>query len=69
MKLLFEEYLKDIVNERKESKIFRHFINHKSESYCKSYSAEEKVRDFLSTMTDRYFNEEVKRYFLPASNI
>jgi len=65
MKLLFEEYLNDIETQNKKSKIFKHFINHKSEIYCRKYKAEEKVKDFLSTMTDRYFNEEVKRYFLP----
>lgn len=67
MKLLFEEYLNDIRKDTRESNIFKHFINHKTDMYCGSYNAEEKVRDFLSTMTDRYFNEEVKRYFLPAS--
>lgn len=67
MRLLFEEYLCDIREGRHDSRIFKHFINHKSDEYCKKYQAEEKVRDFLSTMTDRYFNEEVKRYFLPAS--
>ncbi|MCF7919360.1 MAG: HD domain-containing protein [Candidatus Cloacimonetes bacterium] len=69
MILLFDEYLQDIITQRKESKIFRHFFNHKNEEYCENYSAEEKVRDFLSTMTDRYFNEEVKSYFVPASNV
>ena len=67
MKLLFEEYLEDIKIDNKESNIFKHFINHKTKEYCSLYNAEEKVRDFLSTMTDRYFNEEVKRYFLPES--
>ncbi len=67
MKLLFEEYLSDIREDNRDSNIFKHFINHKSEEYCRKYKAEEKVRDFLSTMTDRYYNEEVKRYFLPAS--
>ncbi len=68
MRLLFEEYLNDIREKNYQSKIFKHFINHKSEEYCEKYCDEEKVRDFLSTMTDRYFNEEVKRYFLPEGN-
>lgn len=69
MILLFEEYLEDIKKNKKQSNIFDHFIGHKDSHYCEKYNAEEKVRDFLSTMTDRYFNEEVKRYFLPASNV
>jgi dGTPase len=67
MKLLFEEYLNDIMKGNRESNIYKHFIDNKSTNYCSKYEPEKMVRDFLSTMTDRYFNEEVKRYFLPAS--
>lgn len=69
MRLLFDEYLEDLKMKKTESKIFEHFLNTKTPEYCDKYSNVEKVRDFLSTMTDRYFNEEVKAYILPASNI
>jgi dGTPase len=65
MKLLFDKYVTDIENEKKESKIFKHFLNHKSENYLIRFSIPEKVRDFIATMTDRYFNEEAKDYLIP----
>ena len=46
--------------------IFKHFINHKNDSYLSKFNSVEKVRDFIATMTDRYFNEEVKDYLLPG---
>ncbi|MDX9869437.1 MAG: dGTP triphosphohydrolase, partial [Candidatus Cloacimonadales bacterium] len=65
MEILFEKYLEDIANNDTESKIFKHFLSYKNSDYLESYSAAEKVRDFIATMTDRYFNEEVKDYLLP----
>lgn len=67
MDVLFEQYLEDITEQAKRSKIFKHFLNRKNKNYINSYSNAEKVRDFISTMTDRYYNEEVKRYLLPGS--
>jgi dGTPase len=69
MHLLFEKYLNDIANQNKESKIFIHFLNNKSESYLDSFNNPEKVRDFIATMTDRYFNEELKDYILPGRRL
>ncbi|HOE91492.1 MAG TPA: HD domain-containing protein [Candidatus Cloacimonadota bacterium] len=65
MEILFEKYLEDIANNDTESKIFKHFLSYKNSDYLESYSEAEKVRDFIATMTDRYFNEEVKDYLLP----
>jgi len=67
MAILFEQYLQDIEKNYVESKIFTQFLNRKSEIYMNSYNDAEKVRDFIATMTDRYFNEEVKTYLLPGS--
>jgi len=36
MHLLFEKYMNDIANQNKDSKIFIHFLNNKSESYLDS---------------------------------
>ncbi len=65
MVLLFEKYMEDILTKNSESKIYKHFLNHKNDHYIEKYSDAEKVRDFIATMTDRYFNEEVKDYLVP----
>ncbi len=69
MNILFEFYLEDIEKQNKESKIFVHFLDYKSEEYLNNFSNAEKVRDFIATMTDRYYNEQVKNYLLPADII
>lgn len=66
MKLLFDKYMMDIERDNRESKVFRHFLCHKKERYLKTLQPAEQVRDFIATMTDRYFNEEVKDYLLPG---
>lgn len=66
MDLLFDKYLDDIKNCNSESKIFKHFLNHKNENYLNQFNDAEKVRDFIATMTDRYFNEEAKNLLLPG---
>lgn len=67
IEILFDQYLEDIESQDVESKIFTQFLNRKDEQYMASFSNPEKVRDFIATMTDRYFNEEVKNYLLPGS--
>lgn len=65
MRILFEKYLNDIQHKNGESKIFKHFLNHKNEAYLQRFKPAEQVRDFIATMTDRYYNEEVKAFMLP----
>ncbi len=65
MPILFDIYLNDIQKNNRESKIFKHFLNHKFPEYLENFSPAEKVRDFIATMTDRYYNEEIKAYLLP----
>jgi|SRR5690554_3145755 dGTPase len=65
MSLLFDKYVDDIEKNNCNSKVFKHFLNHKSEEYLERFSIPEKVRDFIATMTDRYFNEEAKDYLIP----
>ena len=65
MTLLFDKYVNDIEKQRTNSKIYVHFLKSKSEEYLERYSAPEKARDFIATMTDRYFNEEAKDYLIP----
>ncbi|MBW6515335.1 MAG: HD domain-containing protein [Candidatus Cloacimonetes bacterium] len=65
MALLFEKYMVDIEKENRDSKVFKHFLDNKSEEYLQHFSPPEQVRDFIATMTDRYFNEEAKDYLIP----
>jgi len=68
MELLFEKYMKDIEVNNMNSNIFKHFLNHKDEDYLDSFNQAEKVRDFIATMTDFYYNEEIREYLLPWKN-
>jgi len=65
MGMMFEKYMEDIKIGNKESKVFKHFLDHKVPQYRDSFSPAEQVRDFIATMTDRYYNEEIKDYILP----
>ena len=65
MEILFDKYLNDLINKNHNSNIFKQFLNNRSESYINTFSDAEKVRDFIATMTDLYFNNEVKDYLLP----
>jgi len=69
MKILFDKYMTDIEEKNADSKIFNHFLNHKSEQYLEITNNAEKVRDFIATMTDRYFNQELEDYVLPGRAI
>ncbi len=66
MDMLFDQYMEDIKNNVKESRIFTHFLNHKQDQYLDTFKPAEWVRDFIATMTDRYFNEQVKERLLPG---
>ncbi|MDP8226280.1 MAG: HD domain-containing protein [Candidatus Celaenobacter polaris] len=66
MKILFDKYMTDLEKKHTDSKIFNHFLNHKSNQYIKDTNDAEKVRDFIATMTDRYFNQELEDYILPG---
>ncbi|MDP8267703.1 MAG: HD domain-containing protein [Candidatus Tenebribacter davisii] len=67
MEVLFEQYIEDINEKNTRSKIFLQFLNRKIDSYRDKFSEPEIVRDFIATMTDRYYNEEIKSYLLPGS--
>ena len=65
MNMMFDKYLDDIAHQNRQSKIYKHFLDHKAEEYLQKFQPAEWVRDFIATMTDRYYNEEIKDYFLP----
>lgn len=64
---IFAKFLKDVDNENKESKIYRHFIDLEwiNKDYLKNSSNKEKVRDFIAGMTDRYFEGIFKDMMFP----
>jgi dGTPase len=53
--LLFERYLSDILQERRDSVIFRSFLHDMAPEYLTRHRPAEIVRDFIAGMTDRYF--------------
>ncbi len=65
MHVMYDKYMHDIQENNKDSKIFMHFLDHKRPEYLEMFSPAEWVRDYIATMTDRYFNEEIKEYMLP----
>ncbi len=65
IRIMFDKYMDDIEHRNTDSRIFKHFLNHKTDKYLERFSPAEQVRDFIATMTDRYFNEEVRSYMLP----
>lgn len=62
IKEMFEElftYLYDVVeNEKKDTRIFKVYLNSMSEEYLKNTSTARKVIDYISGMTDDYFFDE-----------
>ncbi|MDP3114286.1 MAG: HD domain-containing protein [Candidatus Cloacimonadaceae bacterium] len=65
MGMMFDKYIEDIKAGNRNSKIYKHFLDHKALKYLERFSPAEQVRDFIATMTDRYYNEEIKDYLLP----
>ncbi len=65
MEILFEHFLKALHRQDKESAIYQHFLNSKSETYLERTSAELKVRDFIAGMTDRYFSKVLHDIVVP----
>ena len=59
--LLFNRYLDELNNEKKDSKIYKVFLNNMDKSYLDNTSNERKVIDYIAGMTDDYFNLEYNR--------
>jgi len=54
-KVLFEQYVKDLNDNNKDSIIFRNFLDRMSDEYREAHTHEEIVRDFIAGMTDQFF--------------
>ena len=61
MNMIFNNYLKDLETENKDSLIFRMFLNNKSDNYINNNSNKRIVIDFIAGMTDDFFLNEVKK--------
>ncbi|MFA6364369.1 deoxyguanosinetriphosphate triphosphohydrolase family protein [Methanoregula sp.] len=66
-RILFSKYLCDIESDRRDSKIFKEFINSPwvNPDYSRSTSPAGLVRDFIAGMTDRYFLKRFEECVLP----
>ena len=64
--ILFETYLDDIRHCRKSSAIYSRFMMDMSDEYIQSHRPAEKVRDFISGMTDQYFLDQCPEELRPA---
>ena len=65
--LLFEKYLNDLKDNRKDSPIFKLFLDHMDQVYLSNTPLERVVVDFISGMTDDFFNHQFRESFLPSS--
>jgi len=63
--LLFETYLEDLDTKNQSSNIFDHFLDNKRDDYLTKTNNYEKVRDFLASMTDRYFKHQLEKIAIP----
>ena len=60
MNMIFNNYLKDLDSNNKDSLIFRMFLDNKSNNYINKNSNKRIVIDFIAGMTDDFFLNEVK---------
>lgn len=64
---LFDRILEDIKKKRKNSPVYEEFINAPwvSRRYIDAATPEERTRDFIAGMTDRYFEQVFRGYIFP----
>ena len=63
--ILFDHFLQVLKEKDKNSEIYSHFLNSKSDTFCRNNPDEIIVRDFLAGMTDRYFTEVLENLIVP----
>lgn len=61
MNVLFDKYLKDIVQKRLDSDIFVVFLNEQCEKYLEQTDDKRKVIDYLAGMTDQYLLKMIQK--------
>jgi len=65
-RFLFDSFLRDVQEGNKSSWIFEHFLKEMKPKYIESNDPAEIVKDFISGMTDDYFNNAFKNMYLPG---
>ena len=63
--ILFDHFLQVLKEKDKNSEIYSHFLNSKSDTFCRNNPDAIIVRDFLAGMTDRYFTEVLENLIVP----
>ena len=63
--ILFEQYLTDLVEEKRSSAIFTQYLKDMSADYLEKHRPEEIVRDFIAGMTDQYFLRQCPEQLRP----
>jgi dGTPase len=64
---LFGRYWCDLKDERRDSRIYRNFLKDMGSVYCQRADSKRKVIDFISGMTDDFFNDQYNELFVPQS--
>ena len=59
---LFKVYQQHILDNDIEKDIFKLYINDMDSTYLKNNSTNRIIIDFISGMTDNFFNEQYKKY-------
>lgn len=64
---IYKKFKNGLYNNNKESKIFKDLFNLKwiNKNYILESTYEEKVRDYIAGMTDRYFNSTFEEMVIP----
>jgi len=61
---LFDLYCDHIINDRKKEDIYILFLDSMSQNYLENTTPARKVIDYIAGMTDNFFMEQYKKYFL-----
>ena len=71
-KHLFDRFLEDLEKQRRDSVIFKRFLNGMSDDYFARHQLAEVVRDFIAGMTDQYFlslcPENLRPAYIPTGD-
>jgi dGTPase len=66
---LFDHYISALEKDDRNSRIFRDFLNGKSDRYMAETAAPLKVRDYIAGMTDRYFTLVLQKLIVPEISL
>lgn len=66
-RLLFNAYSLDISQNNTESEIFKNFLKNLDDNYKKNTHPNRMIIDFISGMTDDFFNNQFREKFIPKS--